>query len=44
MSKFPLLTNIQISDEEDNKNMEPDYGDEDEMDDGSMDPGIAALQ
>ena len=28
MSKFLLLTNAQLLDEEDNKNMEPDYGDQ----------------
>ena len=28
MSKFLMLTNVQLIDEEDNKNMEPDYGDQ----------------
>ena len=28
MSKFLSLTNVQLIDEEDNKNMEPDYGDQ----------------
>ena len=28
MSKFLFQTNVQLIDEEDNKNMEPDYGDQ----------------